>query len=223
MFKQDKVECFIQGVKFAGDEKEKTIEFLVYVTPLTLALAEEVSAKLADRLFRNGEPAQEMSRAAFNLDGMCVQSVVWFPVKDPALDFSAVLTENVKCFGLVAMRLFPEKPEFSLTFKANVPMDKNSLEIASRYYKKKVCLSFKAMQGELGFEPTHAVAGHPLCQECNLLAVYIDEQQQTWCEVDKVLGVGAIKELKIDAVPPQEQAAAAAGDAGKAKRGGKRK
>jgi hypothetical protein len=174
MFTTEKIAAFLQGVKFTGDSDKKNLELTIYITPISYELAAEVSEGIADRLFREGSdgrwnPALEMPSARFEGPKIPVQTVTVYPVADGAmpekeLEKSRTALINVNIDSFSSLRLIAEKPDLTLAFKAHVDMDKVSVELAMRYFKTKVYLTFAAMQAELPM-------GHPDTVESKLKSV----------------------------------------------------
>lgn len=207
MFRTEKFSAFLQGVKWSGTAEKKLIELVIYITPITFELAAEVSEKIADRLFRRGEdgkwaPALEMPTAAFNAGTIPVQTMTIFPVNDqetgdPALtETLGTMLQNVNVSGFHALQLIPAKPDLTLAFRATTALDKLTAELAIRFYRKKIFLTFAAMQGELPLDnKQNTVAGEALCEECGNLAFVVDQEGATFCRKHVRAAAGEIREL----------------------------
>jgi hypothetical protein len=85
-------------------------------------------------------------------------------------------------------------------------MDKVSVELAMRYFKTKVYLTFAAMQAELPMDHPNTVESNALCEECDLVATVIDQDGHTYCSKHVRAAVGEIRELHPERRETPQQA-----------------
>lgn len=146
-----KVPAFIQAAGFAGRKDKRAIRVLVYITPITHVLAAQVSPEIAALLFHPDgsgkmQPSLVMPTAGFDIGNIPLQRMELHPSADPKLDNLGVLLDRVEISNISARKIFPDDPNFTLSFHVSLPLDKLSVEMAHRYYDEKVFLTFEAMQ-----------------------------------------------------------------------------
>lgn len=191
MFSTPKIKAFIQGASLEGDADEQMVRFLIYITPIKHALACEVSPIIADRLFKfdaanKPHPVSEMDRPSFDIGAIDLQTMELHPSDDPKMDKHGVLLQAVQISKISARKLFPDNPEFSLIFSAELPKDDLSFSMMGRYFKREVYLTFEAMQQSLPLDKA------PSCGFCKNPAVAKDSTGKFLCEKDVKRGVGEV-------------------------------
>ena len=206
MFGTPKIKAFVQGASLQGDADEQLIQFLIYITPIKHALAAEVSPIIADRLFKfdasgKPHPVTEMDKPTFNLGQIDLQKMVMHPSADEKMDRHGVTLERVQISKIHARKLFPDNPDFSLIFCAEVPKDQLSFDMMGKYFKREVFLSFEAMQLELKLDQAQK------CDYCKDAAVAKDSSGKFLCDKDvKKHGVGKVEFILKKETPKQLQA-----------------
>lgn len=122
MFKTESVPVYLQKVTLGADGDKRTAKCLLYITPVTAELAAEADPKIAEDLFRkNGsgfDPKLEVTRASFDVR-IPAQDLEFYHDADPEVRrITGALIEDVKISGIHALRLYPDKPDFTLAFDA---------------------------------------------------------------------------------------------------------
>lgn len=206
MFTTPKIKAFIQGASLEGDADEQLVKFLIHITPIKHALAAQMSPIIADRLFKFDQankphPVSEMDRPSFNIGTIDLQTMELHPSDDPKMDKHGVLLQAVQISKISARKLFPDNPNFSLIFSAELPKDDLSFSMMGKYFKREVYLTFEAMQMPLplnGTAPADAVCGF-----CKNKPVAKDSTGKFLCEKDVKLGVGEVIFITKKETPAQ--------------------
>lgn len=209
MFTTPKVPVFLQKVGFAGSDEKKTLRMVFYVTPITPKLAEEVSSDVRSQLFHKDKsdkwkPTLVMPSAAFNIGTIPLQIMELYPTADDKLDHLGAMLEGVQISNITAIKLFADDPNFTLVFICEVGLSKLSVELAHKYFKTKLNLTFEEMQKPL------FVAGESKCEHCSETAIGHSEWQFL-CQKHRDKAKGAF-ELLVKKKTPAEKAAAAKKD-----------
>lgn len=202
MFTTPKIKAFIQGASLQGDADEQMVEFLIYITPIKHALACEVSPIIADRLFKFDQankphPVSEMDRPTFNIGQIDLQTMELHPSDDPKMDKHGVLLQAVQISKISARKLYPDNPNFSLIFAAELPKDDLSFSMMGKYFKREVYLTFEAMQIPLDLNK------EPNCGFCKNQAVAKDSTGKFLCDKDVKRGVGEVTFIRKKETPAQ--------------------
>lgn len=212
MFVTPKVSAYVQKASLEGKEDKKFVRFTIYVTPILHALACEVSPAIADRLFKfdaAGEPhpVLEMQSTAFEIGEIPLQTMELHPVDDPAMDAHGVLLQAVQISAIHARKVFPEDPNFTLIFNAEVPKNELAVKMMDRYFREKVFLTFATMQQELfpDQDVTDAVT-NPECVECGDRAIARDSEKNYLCQKHLRRGIGEVKMIVTLETPAQAEA-----------------
>jgi len=205
MFQQEKVCAFIQSAGFAGRKDKKVMRFLIYITPVTHVVATQISPDIAKALFSPDgsgkmQPALVIPDCSFDIGNIPLQQMYLHPSDKPEMDHLGAMLSSVQLSDLSARKLFPEDPNFSLLFRAEVPVDKLVVELAHKYYDEKVHLTFAAMQQQL-FENTK-------CKLCGDPPVAKDSKEMFLCQKHVSKGIGEIDWLNKKETPKQAQARA---------------
>lgn len=200
MFSTPKIRAFIQGASLEGDAEEQMVKFLIYITPIKHALACEISPIIADRLFKfdkanKPHPVSEMDRPTFNIGTIDLQTMELHPSDDPKMEKHGVLLQAVQISKISARKLYPDNPNFSLIFSAELPKDDLSFQMMGKYFKREVYLTFEAMQIPL---PLEAVCGF-----CKNQAVAKDSTGKFLCDKDVKKGVGEVTFIIKKETPAQ--------------------
>lgn len=195
MFTSPKVEMFLQSCKFAGEEEKSSIEVSFYITPLTYDLLYEISDRIAKQLFRKAgsvyEPTQELGLTVLNIGEKPAYNLEFFPHNSEGSDGSGQMIPSCRIGKVSADKLFTDDPDWSLIFKAILPLDSHSLTLCHRYYKKKVFITFVEAEGTL-FETddtkpiilddaTVESGKDIICSVCNARAGYLAADQAGYC------------------------------------------
>jgi hypothetical protein len=210
MFQTPKIPAFIQGASLEGKEDAQMVRFKIYITPIPHALACEVSPAIADRIFKfdaskTPQPIPEIQSVNFDIGTVDLQTMIMYPVDDPAMDDHAVMLKAVQISKISARKLFPEDPKFSLIFDAELPKDDLSFSMMGKYFKRKVFLTFETMQQEL------PLSGVPTCEYCENPAVAQDSEETFLCEKDlKTKAVGEVKFIAKKETPAEAEKRAVA-------------
>lgn len=184
MFKTPKVPVFMQKASVEGRKNAKMVRFTFYITPIKHALAAEISPVIAELLFTFDaagapHPITEMDGPHFNIGKIELQKMYLHPSDDPAMDGHGTLLNRVQISHITARKLFlPDNADFTLEFRAELPMDHLAIEMLEKYYDQKLFLTFETMQMEL---PT---GNEPKCEYCDNPAVAHDSEDTFLCEKD---------------------------------------
>lgn len=205
MFTTPKIKAFIQGASLEGDADEQLVKFLIHITPIKHALAAQMSPIIADRLFKFDQankphPVSEMDRPSFNIGTIDLQTMELHPSDDPKMDKHGVLLQAVQISKISARKLFPDNPNFSLIFSAELPKDDLSFSMMGRYFKREVYLTFEAMQIPLPLDKA------PDCGFCKNPAVAKDSTGKFLCDKDVKRGVGEVTFIIKRETPAQAKA-----------------
>lgn len=206
MFSTPKVKAFIQGASLQGNADEQFVQFMIYITPITHVLACQVSPVIGDRLFKfdaakKPHPISEMDGPKFDIGTIDLQLMTLHPSADPKMDKHGVLLKAVQISKISARKLYPDNPNFSLIFSAELPKDDLSFSMMGRYFKREVYLSFETMQKEL------PLASVPNCEYCDNPSVAQDSEETFLCERDlKSKAVGEVRFIAKKESPKEAEA-----------------
>lgn len=206
MFKTPLVPVFMQKASVEGRKENKLVRFVFYITPIKHALAAELSPVIAASLFTFDaagapHPITELDMPHFNIGKIPLQLMAMHPSDDPAMDKFGTMLERVQVSHIMARKIFPDDPNFTLEFRAEVPMDRLAIEMLEKYYDEKLFLTFEDMQLTLPNGDTIK------CEECDDPAVCHDEEDNYYCDKHRKKGTGEITYIsKIET--PAETAAA---------------
>lgn len=212
MFQTPKIAAFVQKASMEGKDEKKFVRFTIYITPILHALACEVSPAIADRLFKfdaAGEPhpVLEMQSTSFEIGAIPLQTMLMHPVDDPAMDDHGVMLQAVEISAIHARKVFPEDPNFTLIFNAEVPKNSLAVQMIDRYFREKVFLTFATMQQELFPDAdVQDTVMNPLCVECEDRAIARDSEQNYLCQKHLRRGVGEVKMIVTLETPAQAEA-----------------
>lgn len=209
MFLTPKIAAFVQQASLEGKEDEQLVKFVFYITPISHTLACEVSPAIADRIFKSDasgtpQPITEIQLVNFDIGTVDLQEMEMYPVEDPAMENHGVLLKAVQISKISARKLFPDDPKFSLIFSAELPKDDLSVAMMSKYFKRKVFLTFETMQKELPLGET------PKCEECPDPAVAQDSEKNFLCGAHVKLGKGEVIFIAKKETPAEAEARAKA-------------
>jgi hypothetical protein len=191
MFRTPNVPVFMQKASVEGRGEDKRVRFTFYITPFRHALAAELSPVIADLLFTFDtagapHPIQEMDLPHFNIGKIPLQLMEMRPSDDPAMEKYATMMERVQISNLIARKIYPDDPNFTLEFRAEVPMNSLSMDMIEKFYQEKLFLTFEDMQMKL---PTGEQA---ICSVCDDVAICMDEHENYFCEKDRGGAVGEV-------------------------------
>lgn len=209
MFQQEKVCAFIQAAGFAGRKDKKVMRFLIYITPVTHVVATQISPDIAKALFSADgsgkmQPALVIPDCSFDIGNIPLQQMYLHPSDKPEMDHLGAMLSSVQISDLSARKLFPEDPNFSLLFRAEVPVDKLVVELAHKYYDEKVHLTFEAMQQDLFAKGKCGFCGDP--------PVAKDSKDTSLCGKHVKKGIGEVTYI-LKKETPKEALARAVGEA----------
>lgn len=212
LFTSKKVEMFLQSCKFMGEEDKSNLDCSFYVTPLTYDLCYEVSDRIAKQLFRKAgsvyEPTQELGLTVLNIGETPAYNFELFPHGSEGSDGSGQMIPSCRIGKVSADKLFTDDPNWSLIFKAILPLSSHSLTLCHRYYKKKVFITFVEAEGTLFKtddaknlifldDATVESAKPLLCESCQKTAAYLDTNQASWCSDHVGAAVGTqVRKIK---------------------------
>lgn len=205
MFKTPKVPVFMQKASVEGRKENKMIRYTFYITPIKHALAAELNPVIAASLFTfdaAGEPHPilELDLPHFNIGKIPLQLMELHPSDDPAMDKYGTMLERVQISHICARKIFPDDPNFTLEFRAEVPMDNLAIQMLEKYYDQKLFLTFEDMQLSL------PDGGYITCSECDDPAVCYDSEETAFCDKHRKKAVGDVTYItKIET--PAESAA----------------
>lgn len=204
MFNSPNVSAFLQNLKLTADGDDVLARGTFYITPIYYALAHEVDAHLADRLFRkqgvDWKPCAEVPTIGFDIK------------VDPCSLAYAVHTEVQSGRGLIphvaidkirAFKLFADDPNFTLAFDCQFRCDDQAVmwQIIHRM-KKPLLLSFQPLQGQLEYPPAAL-----LCEICEEPATHRTKPGKSLvCEEHIAAYVGE----EVEPIDPDYEAKAAA-------------
>ena len=204
MFTSSKVKAFLQSAKFAGEEDKSVLDCAFYITPLSYDLLYEVSDRIAKQLFRregsNHVPVSELGLTVLNVGELGSHNFEFYPHDQEAADGAGQMIPSCKIGKVTVDKLFTDDPNWSLIFKATLPLDSNSLALCHKYYKKTVYLTLERAQEAL-FETDDKkpiilsdadVESHKeiLCAVCNSRATYLATDQAGYCDEHVKAAVG---------------------------------
>lgn len=202
MFVTPKVPVFMQKASVEGRKENKIVRFTFYITPIKHALAAELSPVIADRLFTFDQagaphPIQEMDGPHFDIGKIPLQVMELHPSDDPQMEKHGTMLERVQISNLSARKLFPDDPNFTLEFRAEVPMDNLAIQMLEKYYDQKLFLTFEDMQLSL---PSGDAA---LCEDCGDPAICHDENDSYYCNKHRNKSTGEVTYISKIETPAQ--------------------
>ncbi len=212
MISSPKVAAYVQKSSLEGKEDKKFVRFTFYFTPLTYDLAREMSPAVADALFRldkagAAHPISSMENVSFELGVIPLQTLELHPADDPAMDPHGVLLQSVQISSVSARKVFPDDPNFTLIFNAEVPKNSLAVQMMDKYFREKVWVTFAQMQAEM-FPKADIIdtVKNPTCFECGERATWRDSEQNHLCDKDLRLGKGEVVRITTLESPAQAQA-----------------
>lgn len=211
MFETPKISAFLQNASFRGENEKKYVRFQFYLTPISYELACEVSPRLADRLFRKIEdgawaPASEVPSIGFDLGKIPLHTIELHPHDDAMMDHTGAMMQRAHITGIHARKLFPDNPNFTLIFSADVPMDDMSVKLAQKYFKLPVFLTFAVMQGQLfPDEDIEDTITNPICEECDDRAIFRDDAHAYYCQKHVRMTSNEVHSLVTKETPAQAE------------------
>ncbi len=154
MFRSPKVEVFMQNAELAGDADDMSVRLTFYITPIRHLLAAEISPDMAKQLFHpdasgDMKPVLVMPNCKFDIGTIPLQQMELYPSDLAEMDDKGVILKPAQISNLAARKLFPDDPNYTLEFRVEVPKDQLSVEMMSKYFKKKLYISFDQLQKEL--------------------------------------------------------------------------
>jgi hypothetical protein len=206
MFTTPKVPVFMQKASVEGRKENKMVRYVFYITPIKHALATELSPVIAKSLFTfdaAGEPHPilEMDLPHFNIGKIPLQLMALHPSDDPAMDKYGTMLQRVKISHICARKIFPDDPNFTLEFRAEVPMDNLAIQLLEKYYDQKLFLTFEDMQLSL---PNGDAA---TCSECGDPAICVDQEEEYFCDKHRNQATGEVNYITKMETPAEAAAA----------------
>ncbi len=213
MFKTPKVKAYLQAASWQGKEDDPKQRMTFYITPISFELAEEVSPKLADRLFRKDPntgkwmPARELGNGRFDLGTLPLQTMEWHPAGDGVLEYDAgVLVQGVTITAISALHLFADSDDTTLAIVCEVPLDAHIVDLARRYYRKSVWITMADMQAPLFNDANQGIdVANAKCTECGKPSRWVDSEKDFWCVDHPRLARGEIRLIAPTETPAQAQ------------------
>jgi hypothetical protein len=120
------------------------------------------------------------------------------------MDKYGVMLERVSISHLCAKKIFPDDPNFTLQFRAEVPMDNLAIQMLEKFYDEKLFLTFEDMQLTLPNGDTIK------CEECDDPAICHDEEDNYYCDKHRSKSTGEVTYISKIETPAQKAAAAGA-------------
>lgn len=156
MFQTRRVGCYLasfSGQCFGTDNKE--LKLVIHIEPISLDLANEVSPRIGDRLFRpvnekEWEPARELTKATFADIHIPMQNIDFYGLPDPTSGEEGVEVQGASVSNLRASRV--PGGQFRLEFDVVIPMDASTMRLVHRYFKGMCFLDMEAVQMEMAEE-----------------------------------------------------------------------
>lgn len=195
MFTTENQKCYLAEVQPKADGDKRIAYCKFHITPVSHALAVDISPLIADRIFRgsNGSyaPVLEMSSAHFltNYGKQCMTVM-----RDPNYAVGRALIQDAEIKSLAAKKLFPDNPDFSIVFVVAFEIqDPLIVKDLVQLLHENVYLSFSPMQPAL-FETKKSTAfmdlNCRLCDAPNPEFVTLDEKFAycAKCECNKAEG-----------------------------------
>ena len=195
MFSSEKVKNYLQSVKLSGESDKATIQASFYITPLNYDILYEVDDRVARQLFHregNGHtPVAELGKTVLNLGELGIHNLEIFPHSADGADGAGQMIAACRITEVCCDKLFSDKNDWSLIWKAILPLDSHSLGLMHKYFKKNCYITLVRAQEEL-FETddskpiilddaTVESVKVLLCESCKKTAVYLDANQSSWC------------------------------------------
>jgi len=224
MFKSRKVKAYLQNVSWKGKEDAPLNQFTIYITPISFVLAKEISLDIATTLFSESiddrqNPRSVLTNSRLKLPKLEMQSVVFHPTADEAMDGHGVLTKGWSIKSIWSMHLFADSDDITLAFLMEAPLDKLNIELAHKYFKRVVHLSMEDMQTDL-FKKPKAKKGAdvdeaaPKIYKCLVCgeptAEWIDGNQDFFCGTHVHGAVGETHKINSKHLSTEAKAAIAA-------------
>lgn len=211
MFTTEKVQAFVQRASLEGKDDSKFVRFTFYITPIPYFLAMEISPAIAGQLFRpdksgSQHPVLEVQSANFELGEIPLQTMKLYPATDAELESHGTLLAAVQIRAISARKVFPDDPNFTLIFNAELPKDDLSFSMMGKYFREKVFVTFSEMQKDLfpkkGVQDT---VTNPSCNVCDELATRRDSEGTHLCAKHVRAGKGEIRLLTSKETPREAQ------------------
>lgn len=165
MFKTENQKCYLAEVLLKVDGEKRMAHCKFQITPVTYELAAEISPRIADRIFRgspgNYAPVLEMNLVQFTLNFDPLSMTF---MRDPNYAVGRALIQEVEIKSLIAKRLAPEIPDFSLIFVAAFEFqDPMMAKDLVQLLHENVFLTFAPMQPGLFEDKDNTPAYMDLC------------------------------------------------------------
>lgn len=212
MFSSEKVGNYLQSVKFAGKADAPKIRTDFYITPADYDLFYEVSDRIAKQIFRKegGKylPAQELGKTILNLGDQGLFNVEIFPHNAEGADGAGQMIPACTILEVWADHLFSDKPDWSLMWRVEMPLDSHSLTLVHKYFQKECFITLVKTQDELPFQAddkkpivlsdAEVESGQIICcQVCTDRATYLGLDQSAWCDQHVSAAVGVqVRKIK---------------------------
>jgi len=212
MLQTPKVQAYVQKASLEGKEEKKFVRFTFYITPVNHELAAEVSPAIAGLLFKKDEggafhPVLEMDAAQFEIGMIPLQTMELHPVDDPKMDMMGVLLQGVQISNISARKVFPDDPNFTLIFNAELPKNELAVKMMDKYFREKVHLTFAVMQGQLFPDAdVNDTINNPQCEYCDDRAIYRDKEKIYYCQKDVRRSSTEVTLLVTKETPAQAEA-----------------
>ncbi len=211
MISTPKIQAYVQKASLEGKDEKKFVRFTFYITPITHDLAAEVSPAIASLLFKKDKagafhPVLEMDSAQFEIGSIPLQTMEMHPVDDPMMDAHGVLLQAIQISSISARKVFPDDPNFTLIFNAELPKNELAVKMMDKYFREKVHLTFAVMQGELfPNDDVHDTIKNPKCQHCGDRAIYRDKEKIYYCQKDVRRSTSEVTLLVTQETPAQAE------------------
>lgn len=157
MFKSKRIACYLNG--FAGhgeDPDNKELKLVFQISPVPYALAMEIDARLADRLFRiwdgQAQGAGELTKASFSNLQIPMQHITFDELPDADSTLPSVRVENSAISNLRASKAPVGGDSLAvhrLEFDVVIPMEKQTMRLVEKYYKAVCFLTMEEVQRKL--------------------------------------------------------------------------
>jgi hypothetical protein len=156
MFSSRRVACYLNGFAGHGDDPDaKELKLVFHIAPIIHMLAQEISPKIADRLFRDEgaddgpEPAQEITKVSFAGVQVPMCNITFDELPEPVSKLPSVIVHGAAISNLRAAKIVAGASNFRLEFDVVVPMDRTTMHLVEKYYKAACFLTMEEIQRKL--------------------------------------------------------------------------